>query len=86
MVSNGVLFNKTTSPLDVSCLMRPSISADSINPGSWESVSAGVKIPNNAEIKFPTLAQWSHLRHNGLVSQSAEEWTTHAESGDPFYD
>lgn len=25
------------------------------------------------KLKSPTFAQWSHLRHNGLVSQSAEE-------------
>jgi hypothetical protein len=58
--------------------------------GEWgyedPGVNADVKIPNNAEIEFPTLAPWSHLRHNGLVSLSAREWTTHAESGDPFHD
>lgn len=45
-------------------------------------VNADGKIPKNAEIEFPTLVKWSHLRHNGLVGQSAMEYTTHAESGD----
>jgi len=39
-----------------------------------------------ARIKLSTLVKWLHLRHNGLVSQRAEECATYAESGDQIHD
>jgi hypothetical protein len=37
-----------------------------------DRVSADGKIPNDAEIQFPTLVKWFHLRHHGLISRSDE--------------
>jgi len=50
------------------------------------SVTVNGKIPKKGKIKIPTLVKWSHLRHNGLVSRSAEEWTTYAKSGESIHD
>ena len=62
------------------------IPVDMVKPLGAICVTANGKIPKRAKIKFPTFARWTHLRHNGLVSQSAEEGTTHAESGGPVHD
>ena len=49
-------------------------------------VTARYKMLKRARVKMLTLVKWSHFRQNGVVSQTAVEETTYAESGAAFHD
>ena len=49
-------------------------------------VTANCKMLKTANVKMLTLVKWCHFRQNGLVSQTATEGATHAESGASIHD